>query len=80
MLILIRYMRSIFAPFCTIIDARDGKEALDLCAKSAPDLIISDVMMPNVSVRRFSSRTILTVRYDSLMAAVCWPHCEHPAI
>ena len=41
-----RYMRSIFAPYCTIVEARDGQEALDLCAKSLPDLIISDVMMP----------------------------------
>ncbi|WWC90485.1 uncharacterized protein L201_005421 [Kwoniella dendrophila CBS 6074] len=43
-----RYMRSIFAPLCTVIEARDGLEALRLCEKSTPDLIISDVMMPNL--------------------------------
>ncbi|WRT68535.1 uncharacterized protein IL334_005512 [Kwoniella shivajii] len=43
-----RYMFSIFAPFCTVIEARDGQEALALCAQQAPDLIISDVMMPNL--------------------------------
>lgn len=43
-------MKSIFAPFCGIVEARDGQEALDLCKKSAPDLIITDVMMPNVSL------------------------------
>ncbi|ORY35646.1 hypothetical protein BCR39DRAFT_511288 [Naematelia encephala] len=41
-----RYMRSIFVPYCTLAEARDGKEALDFCAKTLPDLIISDVMMP----------------------------------
>jgi CheY-like chemotaxis protein len=44
-----RYMRSIFAPFCKLVEARDGKEALDLCEVSMPDLIVSDVMMPVVS-------------------------------
>jgi len=44
-----RYMRSIFAPFCKLVEARDGKEALDMCEVSMPDLIISDVMMPKVS-------------------------------
>ncbi len=48
-----RYMRSIFAPYCTIVEARDGLEALDLCASNPPDLIISDVMMPNVDLYPF---------------------------
>lgn len=43
-----RYMRSIFAPYCKLVEARDGKEALDLCETIEPDLIISDVMMPIV--------------------------------
>lgn len=46
-----RYMRSIFAPFCKLVEARDGKEALDMCEVSMPDLIISDVMMPVVSFK-----------------------------
>lgn len=45
-----RYMKSIFAPFCAVIEARDGQEALDLCEKNIPDLIITDVMMPNVGL------------------------------
>lgn len=45
-----RYMRSIFAPYCKLDEARDGQEALDMCEKAMPDLIISDVMMPRVSV------------------------------
>lgn len=47
-----RYMRSIFAPYCKLVEARDGQEALDMCEKSMPDLIISDVMMPIVSDMR----------------------------
>jgi CheY-like chemotaxis protein len=43
-------MRSIFAPYCNLIEARDGQEALKLCESHAPDLIISDVMMPIVSM------------------------------
>ncbi|WWD02256.1 hypothetical protein V865_000294 [Kwoniella europaea PYCC6329] len=43
-----RYMSSIFAPLCTVIEAGDGLEALDLCKRRMPDLIISDVMMPNL--------------------------------
>ncbi|WVF67533.1 hypothetical protein IAT40_002289 [Kwoniella sp. CBS 6097] len=43
-----RYMRSVFAPYCTIVEACDGLQALQLCRKKAPDLVISDVMMPNL--------------------------------
>nr|XP_019011586.1 uncharacterized protein I206_03688 [Kwoniella pini CBS 10737]OCF50367.1 hypothetical protein I206_03688 [Kwoniella pini CBS 10737] len=43
-----RYMSSIFSPLCTIIEAKDGLDALRLCEKTIPDLIISDVMMPNL--------------------------------
>lgn len=43
-----RYMRSIFLPFCTIIEARHGLEALEILQQSAVDLIISDVMMPHL--------------------------------
>lgn len=44
-----RYMRSIFAPFCSVVEARDGLEGLEACKRSMPDLIVTDVMMPNVS-------------------------------
>lgn len=44
-----RYVRSILEPFCTIVEARDGQEALDTYEVKPPDLIIADVMMPRVS-------------------------------
>lgn len=54
-------MKSIFAPFCTVIEARDGMEALEICAKSHPDLIVTDVMMPNVSCRlKTTVKSVLT--------------------
>ena len=52
-----RYMRSIFAPFCKLVEARDGKEALDMCEVNMPDLIISDVMMPVVRSRSITQLT-----------------------
>jgi PleD family two-component response regulator len=55
-----RYMRSIFAPYCTIVEARDGQEALELCEKSPPNLIISDVMMPRVRGHATSRKVWLT--------------------
>ncbi|AFR96575.2 hypothetical protein C343_04702 [Cryptococcus neoformans C23] len=44
-----RYMKSIFSQYCQVVEARDGQEALELCQKSVPDLIISDVMMPHLN-------------------------------
>nr|ODN91900.1 hypothetical protein L203_01154 [Cryptococcus depauperatus CBS 7841] len=43
-----RYMKSIFSQYCQIVEACDGQEALDLCSKRLPDLIISDIMMPKL--------------------------------
>jgi CheY-like chemotaxis protein len=42
-------MKSVFVPYCTVIETRDGMEALQVCERTMPDLIITDVMMPNVS-------------------------------
>ena len=42
-------MKSIFVPFVTVWEASDGREALEMCERQQPDLILSDVMMPNVS-------------------------------
>jgi len=34
---------------CQTIPAKDGREALDIVAQDPPDLILLDVMMPNIS-------------------------------
>lgn len=41
-------MRSIFEPFCKVVEARDGHEALEKVAECNPDLIIADIMLPKV--------------------------------
>jgi CheY-like chemotaxis protein len=33
---------------CTVYEAFDGKQALDLAYETSPDLVISDILMPNV--------------------------------
>ncbi len=40
------YLRENLSPQYIIIDAGDGKEGLKKALKDAPDLIISDIMMP----------------------------------
>jgi CheY-like chemotaxis protein len=33
---------------CTIVEARDGKEGLDLAIRHQPDIIVSDAVMPRM--------------------------------
>ncbi|TXT14114.1 uncharacterized protein COLE_00307 [Cutaneotrichosporon oleaginosum] len=44
-----RYMRAIFAPFCKVIEASDGHEALEKVKEHHPNLVIADVMLPKIS-------------------------------
>lgn len=39
----------VFAPFYTVIDAPDGKTGLDLVYNESPDIIVSDIVMPNMT-------------------------------
>jgi CheY-like chemotaxis protein len=41
-----RYMRTIFAPFCKVLEARNMKEALALCRETPPNLVIADALLP----------------------------------
>jgi signal transduction histidine kinase/ligand-binding sensor domain-containing protein/CheY-like chemotaxis protein len=43
------YIRKIFDPFYTIYEAQNGQEGLDLIKKILPDVVISDINMPNLS-------------------------------
>jgi CheY-like chemotaxis protein len=44
-----RYLRSLFEPFCKVVEAKDGHSALHMFDETKPDLIIADVMMRRVS-------------------------------
>ncbi|WVW79173.1 hypothetical protein I302_101139 [Kwoniella bestiolae CBS 10118] len=40
------YVKNIFAPYCRVIEAANGKQAFELARKTPPHLILSDLMMP----------------------------------
>ncbi|KAL1672325.1 hypothetical protein EV122DRAFT_271710 [Schizophyllum commune] len=40
------YMKTILAPYVTVVEACNGQEALDLAIKTKPNVVLSDVMMP----------------------------------
>ena len=43
------FLRELLSPYYKVSVASDGKEALELVQSCLPDLVISDVMMPNMS-------------------------------
>jgi diguanylate cyclase (GGDEF)-like protein/PAS domain S-box-containing protein len=40
----------------TVLDAADGAEALELCHRHRPDLVITDILMPNMDGYEFAQR------------------------
>ncbi|MBI9065248.1 MAG: response regulator [Marinilabiliaceae bacterium] len=40
------YIASIFTGYFNVLQAEDGKQALEICQKYLPDMIIADLMMP----------------------------------
>ncbi|WVR03014.1 hypothetical protein IAU60_000003 [Kwoniella sp. DSM 27419] len=40
------YIKRLFAPYCRVIEAKNGKEAFDIARANPPQLILSDLMMP----------------------------------
>lgn len=46
---LLQILKELFEPFYKIICAHDGKEGLSQVYESSPDLVISDVMMPEMT-------------------------------
>ena len=51
-----QYLCSILSPYYNILQASDGKEALDILACSKVDLVISDLMMPVMDGNELSRR------------------------
>ena len=44
-----QYLRHLLAPYCTVFEAANGLEAMELALKHRFDLVISDYMMPKLS-------------------------------
>lgn len=43
------YIRRIFSPYCTILEATNGIEGLEIARREKPNLILSDLMMPKMN-------------------------------
>ncbi|KAJ3175390.1 hypothetical protein HDU87_006210 [Geranomyces variabilis] len=67
------YVKSLLAPHWTVKIARDGQEALEICERHAPGIVVSDVMMPNVDgfelVRRLRANSKLSLTPVILLSA-----------
>ncbi|WOO83027.1 Sensor histidine kinase TmoS [Vanrija pseudolonga] len=44
-----KYMRRILERYCTVTEAVDGQDAMDIWNKNPPDLVIADVTMPRLN-------------------------------
>ena len=82
----IQILTHIFAPDHTVLSATSGAQALALCAGQLPDLVLLDVMMPDMGghevCRRLKADTrtqdipiiFITVQSDphEVLTACCW--------
>lgn len=41
-------LKDILSPFYNVVEAIDGKQAMEIIMENHPDIIISDIMMPNI--------------------------------
>jgi len=44
-----QYIKGIFDPFCTVLEAKDGAAALDIVRRRTVHLILSDMLMPRMT-------------------------------
>ncbi|MBW4888972.1 response regulator [Mucilaginibacter sp. HMF5004] len=51
-----KYLKNYFASFYQVSEARNGIEGLDMARAKIPDIIVSDVMMPEMDGMEFSRR------------------------
>jgi signal transduction histidine kinase len=61
-----RYVKRLFTPYCKVIEASSGQEALNLARRSPPDLILSDLMMPRMN----GQELLQAVRRDPITRSV----------
>lgn len=61
-----RYIKSIFAPHCTVVEAANGVEALEYVRHNPVQLILSDLMMPKMS----GDELLAEIRSDPTTASI----------
>lgn len=54
------YIRGIFKRYCTVLEAGNGEEALEIVKTRNPNLVLCDMMMPNVNGLEF----LKAIRHD----------------
>ena len=63
-----------FIPYCQVVEASNGQEALHLLDEVKPNLILSDVMMPGMLflflgyLLRFNLKTFIHFKFLMVMA------------
>lgn len=50
-----QYLSQLFKPYCKVVTARNGEEALQIAQASPPQLVLSDLMMPKVDGQQLLS-------------------------
>lgn len=51
-----KYLKSVMTPYYQVVEASDGKSGLSLAIRTVPDLVVSDVMMPEMDGLEFCNR------------------------
>lgn len=59
------YIKRLFTPYCTVLEARDGEEGFEIAQRERPHLILCDMMMPKMN----GHELLAAVRNDSIMKA-----------
>ncbi|WVF67557.1 hypothetical protein IAT40_002314 [Kwoniella sp. CBS 6097] len=66
-----KYIHAVFSPYCKVVEARDGREALDFCRNQQPDLLITDVMMPHVDGFQLLNALKTSQKLKSIPVIMC---------
>lgn len=61
------YISSIFSPYYNVITASDGKTALETASDELPDIIISDIMMPEMDGLTFCKKVKENILTSDIM-------------
>jgi signal transduction histidine kinase len=61
------YIKRIFSPYCNVIEAADGEEALAIARANPPNVILSDMMMPKLD----GHGLLVAIRNDPRGPALC---------